>query len=519
MEKKIVNCHYIGVVKEVDEFLIYQNVDIPQDDILISEIDTMMDNDNLSLLNIQQRFMIAYPHEHLGGYSYNYLFPYSYNAVYVRQANYPQILSSDDYKMRIQEKEASLRNKYFLSKEAKELLTLIKSASEEKYNRHIAKLEENIVIEVTDYIKSLRKSFDYKRFIYAHNYHTKLYEISKDTNIRMFSTDQIGWKNFQYKISNDFTVYILTNFGYGNSSYLYCNIKYKDINILPFSWTVKYYFVKMQDFIRYTRRYEPKRQSWSEVFEFTVLTANMAKHEPEKFINEWIINEVKDMMKGMRQYMSNPKKSFGDFTKKGKEYNNTSSNKISGYTYKDVIRHINNTDIEEYKALPEEKTIAFKAEKITGCLLLLDNLRRLSEISPVINSYITEIEKMNIKLLPEIDRFIINISDDIKQLNNNLNEIKTILKTLNQELDNNKREIKLLQKEINEKREDSNKINEYDTNIIYINNHPKYSDLLKKIEKATVSKDELEKDIRRRKKFHEILQNCKKSIKEYIQVT
>ena len=42
---------------------------------------------------------------------------------------------------------------------------------------------------------------------------------------------------------------------------------------------------------------------------------------------------------------------------------------------------------------------------------------------------------------------------------------------------------------------------------------------MKENRKTTASKDELEKDIRRRKKFHEILQNCKKRIKEYIQVT
>ena len=35
--KRIINCHFIGVVKEVNDSLKYFEVEIPQDDILIEE--------------------------------------------------------------------------------------------------------------------------------------------------------------------------------------------------------------------------------------------------------------------------------------------------------------------------------------------------------------------------------------------------------------------------------------------------------------------------------------------------
>ena len=47
----------------------------------------------------------------------------------------------------------------------------------------------------------------------------------------MYSTDQIGWKDFEYKVNEDITAYIKTNFGYGVASYFFCNLKYKDIKI------------------------------------------------------------------------------------------------------------------------------------------------------------------------------------------------------------------------------------------------------------------------------------------------
>lgn len=526
IEKRIINRHYIGVVREVNDHLNYEEVEIPQDDNLICEIDAMKENDNCTLLDVQQRFTTAYPREcvHADGWNiwspdgyYNYLYPYSYCDAYVRDAGYPNILTYDEYTKLIQEKEKSLRDEYMQSDEMKNSLAFVKNISEEKFNSVIADLESKIAKEVKDYITSLRKGFDYKRFIYAHNYRIKLSEICNDNSVKMFSTEKEGWKDFYYKVNDDITIYIKTNFGYGSASYFFCNLQYKDINILPYSWTVKYYYVKMTDFVRYTRRYSPERESWPEVFDFTVLTANMAKHEPEKFIKEWIVDEVEEMMRGMRIYMSSTDEALEKFLDLEKKPSLLMLNEVTEYTLKNVIRNVNDTDIEEYKALPHEKVIAFKAEKITGSLLLLDNLRKLTEISPVIIPYITEIEQMNTKLQPEIENYMNNISTDIERLKTKRDEMVKELKSLNMLLKDHEEKKELMRKEINKEREDENKMNDTEVVSLYKREHPEYVELNNSIEILTEKRDKLEKDIKLRKNFFEILTKCQKRIDKYIQ--
>ncbi len=481
---RIVNRHYIGVIREVNCRLKYEEVDIPQEDILIEEIEEMKKNDNYTILDVQALLTEFYPEEKFKGKYYDYLYPQMYDDAYVSGASYPHILTEEEYEQKLQE---------------------------EEWGRMQA------------YKKSLREGFHCQNFIFAHRYMAKLRDIKNESNVKMYSTDQIGWKEFEYKVNDDITVYIKTNFGYGSASYFFCNLKYKDINILPYSWLVKYYYVKMIDFVRYTRCYVPRRTSWGEVFKFTVETANMAKFEPEKFINEWIIKEVEEMMKGMRQYMSKPDRELEDFLKVKNRPNLFKIHEVAEYALKDVIRNCNDRDIEEYKALPEEKVIAFKAEKITGNLLLLDNLRKLTEIATVIIPYIAEIEEMNLKLLPEIEKHMNNISVDIKRLNKRLNEVFKTLDQLKILLDNHKKKIERIKKEINEGIEEKDKINELKVEKNYEEKHPEYVQLkaeyvqLKdKYEKLKKNKEWLEKDIKRRENFLKILTKCKERIAKYI---
>lgn len=514
--QRIVNRHYIGVVREVNSRLKYEEVDIPQEDILIGEIEAMKKNENRTILDVQALLTEFYPEENFKGKHYDYLYPKSYSSAYVNGASYPHILTFEEYKRQLTEKEEWYRSEEYLTeycKEKDELKFFKNNSKEEEYK---AKVEELIKERMREYKNSLREGFSYQDFIFAHRYTAKLRDIKNEFNVKMYSTDQIGWKDFEYKVNDDITVYIKTNFGYGSASYFFCNLKYKDINILPYSWPVKYYYVEMIDFIRHTRRYSPRRISWGEVFDFTVETANMAKHEPEKFIKEWIVNEVEEMMKGMRLYMSSPDKELEDFLNVKKRPKLFELHEVAEYALRDVIRNCNERDREEYKALPKEKVIAFKAEKVTGSLLLLDNLRKLTEIATVIVPYIVEIEEMNLKLQPEIERHMNNISADIKQLNIRLSEVVKALKPLNMLLDNHKKKIERMREVANANKEDMEKISEWRAEKNYEEKHPEYVELKNKIEKLTEKKEGLEKDINRRENFLKILTKCKNRIAKYI---
>jgi hypothetical protein len=514
--KRIANRHFIGVVREIDGYLVYEKDDIPQEDILIGEIEAMKENDNRTLLDVQSLFTEFYPEENFKGKHYDYLFPKKYNDAYVSGASYPHILTVEEYENKLEEQEKWYRSEEYITgccKEKDELKYLKKNATEEEYN---SKINELVKEKMKDYVNSLRRGFSYQNFIYAQRYTAKLREIKKESNVKMYSTDQIGWKDFEYKVNEDITAYIKTNFGYGVASYFFCNLKYKDINILPYSWPVKYFYVEMVDFVRYTRRYLPRRTSWSEVFDFTVTTANMAKHEPERFIKEWIVNEVEEMMKGLRLYMSSPDAELAEFLNAKRKASIYDIHEVAEYAFKDVIRNCGNRDREEYKAMPKEKVIAFKAEKITGSLLLLDNLKKLSEIASVIIPYIAEIEEMNLKLQPEIELHLKNISEDINKLNIKLDSVIKELEPLTTKLQYHKNKIDDLLEKTNKGRENKDKISKYEAEKTYEKKHPEYTVLKNRIEKLTEQKDALEKEITRRENFVKILTKCKKRIAKYI---
>lgn len=510
INERIINRDYIGVVREIDGFLKYEEVEISQSDAFIEEIDSMKENNSYSLLDVQQRFLQEYPRESfspdgvsfraLEGY-YDYLYPQSYLDAYVTGAAYP-IMSEDRYNEALKIKEELLRNQYISSPIVQNSLGLLKAKSEKDFEDALGKIESTIKEELDKYKNGLRRAFDFKPFVYAHNYKLTLGKIISQSDVRMYSTDQIGWKGFMYKINDDITVHINTNFGYGTSSYFFCNLKYKDINILPYSYTVDYYYVDMTDFIRCTRCYFPERASWDKVFDFTVLVANMAKHEPERFIREWIVNEVEDMMKGIRLDTSCSDKRFEYFLSAENKKAFFQKNEIAGYRFKNIIRNCVEWDRDEYKVDPVEKVFAYKVERITGCLLLLDNLQKLTEIAPVIIPYIAEIEQMNIILQPELEMHMNKISADIKQLSSSLDDIIKKLAPLESLLDSHQMQIEKMRKEMNDKKAEEI----YEEVII----------LKDKIKNIMKEKEKLKTDKRLREKFLEILTKCKNRIDKYI---
>lgn len=511
-EKKIINRDYIGVVKEVNDRLKYVEIEIPHDDILIEEIEAMKDNDNRTLMDVQQRFNEAFPVENFRYRSYDYLYPNGYGSAYVSQAGYPEFITYEDYQKKLKAQEEYLSSdKYLLGycDEKRELANL-KLKSEEEYKERAKVIVER---EMREFINYLRKSFQYKRFLNAYRYTEKLHEIRIDPEVRMWSTDQIGWKAFEYLVNDDITVYIKSNFGYGSASYFFCNLKYKDINILPFTSVVKYYYVKMIDFIRHTRTYAIQRDSWAQVFDFAVLSANMAKHEPERFVKEWIINEVEEMMVGIRKVMKSPKKELEHFLGFVQDI------EIGGYR---LFRNCSDVDRIDYEVLPNEKVLAFKAEKITGCLLLLDNLRSLTEIAPVIVPYIEEIEKMNLQLLPEIESHIDSLKSELQRLEDYLATVKKELLAITPTMKRHNKQIERLRREMDKAKNETSsggwqyKHSIEDAEKEYIKDHPEYVEIKKNYDELIENKAELVKRINRRNRFLEILEKCKNRVSKYI---
>jgi hypothetical protein len=488
----IINRDYIGIIREINGFLEYNEENIVQDYILIEELDAMKNNPNRTIFDMQEILNKHYSKKI--NKIISYLYPYDYNTSYENNsAYYPRLISTLEYKNKIKTKRDELKK--------------LHSSINEQY------LNSNMSSYIFDLQKELKESFykKAKKYIYASNYQEKKEAIKKDPNIKMYSTDSIGWSEFKYSINEDITIQIKTNFGYGKSSYFFCNLSYKDVAILPYSVLVKYFYANYWEIIRNTRSYEPKRESWYHVLHFVVENSNLAKSDPKKFLQKWVLDEVKEMIQGLKVIFDSPKESL-------EKHLNILQEKIDLGAYEFVIKSVQDNEVIQYSVFPNEKTIVFKAEKITGALLFLDNLKKFKDISPDIDRAISFIEEINLKIYDEIEYFINNLTIEINKSEVILNEIREEFKNIKEEEEH----LNKIEEIINEnsKKEDIIILSKEDKQRIkneYINSTPDYKSLLDKKRDLYRNIESLTKEINMRENFYSLLKTCKKRIEKKLQ--
>lgn len=503
----VINKDYIGVVKEKNGLLSINKVLITQDTILIKELEAMRANPNKTIFDMQNLFEEYYPKDKHSNNTFNYIYPADYYDAYISRVSYPNFIEYEKYKSEIAELEKKLISKYIDNEADANALFLLKQTSEETYKIEYQKRMDKVKEGIEEEKQYFKKHFEPERYIYAFNYYEKVKELSTDDKSKMISTERIGWTDITFPIDDNFCVYLKTNFGYGVSSYFYCNIIYKGISIVPYSDVVKYSYVQWMDFIRYTRKYRPDRKNWMPSLEFAVETANLAKTNPEEFIQVWIVNELKEMMEGLRAIFT----SDDACIRKYLEFKTEVS--IGNYNR---VRNFHLRDKKEYNVLPQEKIIAFKAEKITGTLNFLENLQKLKDLTEYVNACIDEIIDMNKKLTPEISRHLDFIGNDIKRLEHLLVEEQSKYDKIEKEINEvYKPQIKKLLEQMKKKSPHWH-FSEYDAESEFKRTNPSYEEILSKSYVLRRKIEELQEDIRLRRNLFDQLEICMKRINKYL---
>ena len=358
-----VNVDYIGVVrKSADNRFDYIKVPIENEHKeLLGILKDMIANPNMTVLDMQGHFNQVFRNTPAG---YNYCYPYSYLSSYIYGAHYPTSYTYQEYQDKLQE-------------------------CNDRESR----------------TKSLKEKFEKesRRYIQALCYNKKIEHLKQDDRNKMFSSENIGWTNYEYEINSDIQFRLKTNFGYGMSSYFLVNLTYKGIDILPYSTMVTYYYANMADIIRYTRLYDPQPDSWNIALDFVTRTTNEAIANPSAFAHHWIMNEIQMLMTGLKRFAENRSAAFNSILCK---------KEIGGLI---MVRNINQSEEKQYKIYPYETELAKQAEKITGALDILTNLESLSEIFPEISHSIQTIKDLNIDLLPSFIRGIEEIGNEIER--------------------------------------------------------------------------------------------------------
>ena len=467
-----INIDYIGVVVEnPDSLLEYKKIPIEKPfKELYEELEDMVYNENRTVLDLQARLELSSKKNNWQK-QFCYCCPYIYYDSYLPYDRYPKFMTYDEYK--------------------KEL--------ESAYN-------------VAQTKKDLKKDFLRKVGYYftVYSYSQMLERLEKVPENKMFSSELIGWTSYDYKINDDIVFQVRSNLGYGNSSYFYVNLRYKDIDILPFSDVVTYYHANMCEFIRYTRQYNPERENWNYALDFVVETSNYAIKDESAFINKWIFNEIEEMMSGIERLAFNP----------GKEFDNIIKKKLNTFGLISV-RNISSYETSKYNIFATEAVVAFQAEKITGALLLMEQIRKLSSVYEKAERVIDRIKEINLELLPRFKKAIPSIEVKIPPLQAELERLIEKENTLKEKCKPFEEEFKVILK----KAQEEAKAKDPDECVIpffietkYIGDHPDYKELLDKIKLIPYEKGELKEKIDGLNDFINQLTKCVDLVDKYVVV-
>jgi len=488
MESNKINIDYIGVVTLNNAGrLEYKQVPIekPFHD-KMEEIKAMLENDNRTLMDLQDYFLRFVPQE-ASAQGYDYVAPYTYNSSFIESAFYPKIYTFTEYKQVLKEAENIATEKFLSKLDLKDVRSLTPTQQKD--------LLEFTESEIDAAKELLKKTFcrTVLRYMNAFWYYQTLKLVKANSQNKMFSTENLGWTTFNYPISEDILFFMKSNFGYGSSSYHFINLSYKGIDILPYSALVKYRYVRIAEFFRYTRQYRPNRENWEVALDFVTETANLALKDATVFVSKWIANEIEEMIQGLEIISKEPQKALQD---------------MIDHPEKDInffyVRNADSSDKSDLKAFPSEISTIFKAEKLSAALELLEKLKNLEDAYPKVIEAIDRIKKLNVDFFP-------NLKENISAIEMEIKRRETLLKPKIAERDALKNKGKVHYDKIEELKDKARKKNIFNFTTLYKDYfvaNPDFKKLYDEVNEKTEVIQKEEEQISIRENFVERLTDC-----------
>lgn len=486
---KVVNRDYICVLRKHGNLVKFVQEPIEQSVALESILKTTMENPNMSVLDMQDQMMMAFKEDNRP--SIGYLTPDSYSSSYVYGVSFPKIISYDEYKEELHNEEQS-RLEYH-----QKMCEYIKE--KEGVEAYENMVSENTEKDIEKFIRLKKERYytDSIRYIDAYNYKTKLSHCESDTDNVMYSKESIGWCCYEYKVNEDVKIYVNTNFGYGYSSYFTLGLKYKGIDILPYSSVVNYYYADMRDILRYLRNYSTQSNSWNLAFDFVEKTANQAATEPDKFCEKFLKNEINAMLAGLGDVVANPDAFLNKFSTM------TSEDNDSGLIT--VRANMNVDEKSKFKVYPYEMAVAFMAEKIMNALMLLNNLESVSKVYSPVQNAVLKVKEISLKGLPKIKECADKMIPKLNSLREALNKIDDRLERITSEIEKHEEVITSMVEDNNNKGED---VSFYTVEQEYKNTHKEYSNLCEEKRKLVDERSKVNEELRTRLDFLDVLNDC-----------
>lgn len=240
--------------------------------------------------------------------------------------------------------------------------------------------------KIAQFKSEISKQYELWAKAYSINLAYRYCHNNKD--ILTFSHRISGWANPVYRLTPNFTVELKTNFGFGNASYFYTKLTYKNIEITPVSEWIQYELAKFSEIVRYTRFHALEHDSWIEALTFCKSACNTSLVDEAAFVSKYIIEECEKMVTGLEEILVKD-----DFSiRKGRFMGKSPIDKKGHY-------------------LTE-----FRGEKISGALDFIDKILEFKSIASV-TAFIGRIEDCCRRIQPILSHELIDIKGELTQLN------------------------------------------------------------------------------------------------------
>ena len=219
-------------------------------------------------------------------------------------------------------------------------------------------------------------------------------------SILAYSHRKVGWGTPKYELNPNFSIELKTNFGYGYVSYFYTRIRYKKLDIIPFSDWILYERAQFFEIISYSAKHQLKNESWLEALEYSRDACNLSLTDEIAFVRKYVIEECERMVSGLEEFLIGEKFKFLNWEK------------IS-------------TDVHK----EGHNLIEFRGEKISGALDFIEKILQFDSITEI-SEFVKRIEICNKKVQPMLTKEIVLIKQELIELNKILKVLKPIYEDL-----------------------------------------------------------------------------------------
>ena len=499
--RNIPNVDYICTVEADGNLACYKEYPMPELRGVEIELEAVAIDDSKSLLDLQKLAESLLPKKR--DFLTSFLSPRSYLSAYVEEVKRPALLTKEDFQKKLDKMAEQLD-----SFEGPYVIEVRNRRFDEPPIQRVVPKEVYKSYYLKNWNLRIKKAYLelYSRYIHSVAYKTTLDEAKVTERlgkeVKMYSTDNIGWTTYTYKINEDVTIQFDSNFGYGMSSYFHLGLFYKGIEIFPYSSYVRYRYANVRELLRHTFSYRQERESWSAALRYVVICANRAITSPDEFVGEFIWGEIEKMLKGLSEICD------------AKEFNDCLNPENAEEVQYLGVR-ASRKDEQMAAVLPNEMLMMLKSEKVVGALVILEKLKSLPIITDRVAAAIADVIFKLKKILPELENTINAATKDLREKEQRLPQLKVEQSDVAEKISRHEECVKALVDaevgKVGEDDEDSDLEiraamdavhNKYDVE------HPEYQELVALKKKLAEEEEFLNDAIPGRRMFLEELQKC-----------